>query len=142
MSQLTRLSKDIFSDFFNDYPSLGYLIKPLHGEDLPREFNIDIKENNDEYDIRAELPGVHKDNITITLKDNTITISTEIKQSDKKTKDEKIIKSECYYGSVSRSFSLPSSIDYASSSANYENGILHLLLKKKTDNSSCNLKIN
>ncbi|KXW56734.1 Hsp20/alpha crystallin family protein [Ferrovum sp. PN-J185] len=142
MSQLSRLSKDLFGDFFSDYPSLGYLVRPLHGDTLPSTFNVDISENNDAYVIRAELPGVQKENININIDDKNISISAEIKQEDKKTEDEKVIRSECYYGSVSRSFSLPTSIDQKTSNANYENGILVLTLSKKSGTNGMSLKIN
>ncbi len=142
MSQLSRLSKDLFGDFFSDYPSLGYLVRPLHGDTLPSSFNVDISENNDVYIIRAELPGVNKENINIHIDDKNVLITAEIKQLDKKTEDEKIIRSECYYGSVSRSFSLPTSIDQKNSSANYENGILVLTLTKKSGVNGASLKIN
>lgn len=72
-----------------------------------------------------------KDDLRVTVDGSTVTIATEIKQHDEQTKDEKIVRSERYFGSVSRSFQLPVDVDKDTANASYENGVLELTLPKK-----------
>ncbi len=131
MSQLTRFPRNLFSDLMADPSSLGYLIRPLHGEGLPSEFKCDIRENPQAYLVHAELPGVSKEDLQITVDNGVLTIAAEVKQHDQKAEDEKVVRSERYFGSVSRSFQLPLEVDQAGAKASYENGILELNLPKK-----------
>lgn len=131
MSQLTRFPRNLFGDLLADAPSLGYLIRPLHGEGLPSEFKVDIKESPQAYTVHAELPGVNKDDLQVTVDQGVLTIAAEVKQHDQKTEDQKVVRSERYFGSVSRSFQLPMEVDQAAAKASYDNGILELSLPKK-----------
>lgn len=131
MSQLTRFNNNLFNDFFSDKGSLGYFVSPLHGENLPNNFKVDIKDSENAYTFQAELPGVRKEDLHITVDGSTVTIAAEIKQHDEQTKDEKVVRSERYFGSVSRSFQLPVDVNQDTASANYENGVLKLTLPKK-----------
>ena len=131
MSQLTRFNNNLFNDFFGDKGSLGYFVSPLHGEGLSSNFKVDIKDSDNSYVFHAELPGVSKENLHVTVDGSTVTIAAEIKQHDEQTKDEKVIRSERYFGSVTRSFQLPVDVDQDIAKASYENGVLELTLPKK-----------
>ncbi len=131
MSQLTRFPRNLFGDLMADAPSLGYLIRPLHGEGLPSEFKVDIKENPQSYVVHAELPGVNKEDLQVTVDQGVLTIAAEVKQHDRQTEDDKVVRSERYFGSVSRSFRLPLEVEQSAAKASYENGILELTLPKK-----------
>jgi HSP20 family protein len=132
MSQLTRFnSNNLFNDFFGDKGSLGYFVSPLHGEGLTSNFKVDIKDADNAYVFNAELPGVNKEDLHVTVDGSIVTIAAEIKQHDEQTKDEKIVRSERYFGSVSRSFQLPADVDQDTAKASYENGVLQLTLPKK-----------
>jgi len=74
---------------------------------------------------------VSKEDLHITVDGSTVTIAAEVKQHDEQTKDEKIVRSERYFGSVSRSFQLPVDVDQDDAKATYENGVLKLTLPKK-----------
>jgi HSP20 family protein len=143
MSQLAKFNRNLISDFFDDTAasSLGYFIRPLHGSGTPTNFKVDIKESETDYLLHAELPGLQKENIQVTIDEGSVTIAAEIKQHDQQTKDEKVIHSERYYGAVSRSFQLPVTIDQAVSEAKYENGVLELKLVKKVSSNNQQLKI-
>lgn len=142
MSQLARFnSNNLFNDFFGDKRSLGYFVSPLHGESLSSNFKVDIKDSDSAYIFLAELPGVNKDDLHVTVDGSTVTISAEIKQHDEQTKDEKIVRSERYFGSVSRSFQLPVDVDQNTANASYENGILQLTLPKKLNNAGKRIEI-
>lgn len=132
MSNLTNFGgRSLFDEFFRDF-SPGYLIKPLHGDPLPAQIKVDIKETDKAYTVQAEIPGVGKDDIHVAVEGGVVTLSAEVKQQDAQTKDEKLLRSERYYGMVSRSFQLPREVDGAAASAKYDNGVLVLTLPKKT----------
>ena len=131
MSSLTPfVSRSLFDDLFRDI-NPGYFIKPLHGDPLPSQIKVDVKENPNEFIVEAEIPGAGKDNIHVNIDGNVVSIRAEISQVDSETKDDKLLRSERYYGEVSRSFQLPADIDETASKARYDNGVLTLNLVKK-----------
>lgn len=93
----------------------------------------DITETDKEYLIKAELPEVKKEDVKITLEDGIITISGERKQ-EKEHKDQNEIRVESFYGSFSRSFSLPENIDAKNVRAESKDGVLKVHIPK-TENS-------
>lgn len=123
---------NLFDDFFRDVAP-GFYIKPLHGDPLPSptQIKVDVKETEGSYTVQAEMPGVSKDEIQVSLDGNVVTLRAEVKQQDSSAKDEKVLRSERYFGAVSRSFQLPLDIDQTQSKAKYENGVLTLTLPKK-----------
>jgi HSP20 family protein len=129
-SLMTRGS--LFDDFFKDVAP-GFFIKPLHGDALPAasQIRVDVKENEKEYSVHAEIPGVNKEDIQVSIEGNVVTLRAEIRQQDKQAEGEKVLRSERYYGAVSRSFQLPADIDETAAKARYENGVLLLTLPKK-----------
>jgi HSP20 family protein len=110
----------------------GFFVRPLHGEPLPQSIKVDIKESGQTYIVEAEMPGVPKEDIQVSIEGNVVTIGAEVKQMDRQTADEKTLRSERYYGSVTRSFQLPVDIDKSGAKARYDNGVLTLTLPKKT----------
>jgi HSP20 family protein len=81
--------------------------------------------------VHAEIPGVAKDDIKVSIEGNQVTIGAEVKRETEKKEGERVIHSERYYGSAYRSFTLPADLDEAASAAKYENGVLELTLAKK-----------
>ncbi|MCX7814716.1 MAG: Hsp20/alpha crystallin family protein [Tepidimonas ignava] len=130
MSNLLPRRMSLFDEFFRDLAP-GFYIRPLHGDPLPQQIKVDVKENDQAYIISAEMPGVGKDNIHVTVENNLVTIAAEVKQEDAQRDGEKVLHSERYYGQVSRSFALPSDVDESAASAKYDNGVLTLTLPKK-----------
>ena len=122
----------LFDDFFRDVAP-GFFIKPLHGDALPApsQIRIDVKETDKEFAVHAEIPGVSKDDIHVSIEGSVVSLRAEIKQQDTQTEGEKVLRTERYYGSVARSFQLPVEIDEAKAKAKYENGVLLLTLPKK-----------
>ena len=122
----------LFDDFFRDVAP-GFYIKPLHGDALPTpaQIKVDVKENGDAYTVQAEIPGVPKEDIQVAVDGNVVSLRAEIKQQDSTSQDEKTLRSERYYGAVSRSFQLASDIDQTQAKAKYDNGVLTLTLPKK-----------
>jgi HSP20 family protein len=86
--------------------------------------------------VHAELPGVSKDDIQVTVEGNVVTLRAEVKQQDSQGADEKSLRSERYFGSVARSFQLPADIDNSQAKAKFDNGVLSLTLPKRQGSSS------
>ena len=132
----------LFDDFFKDIAP-GFYVRPLHGDNLPApsQIKVDVKETEGGYTVQAEVPGVPKEDIHVSVEGNVVSLRAEVRQLDQKTEGEKVLRSERYYGSVARSFQLPADIDAAQAKAKYDNGILTLTLPKKLNNSSQRLNI-
>lgn len=130
MSNLTPSRLGLLDDFFRDVAP-GFFVRPLHGEGLPQQIKVDVKEDAEGFSLQAELPGVSKDDIHVTIDGPLVTLSAEVRQQDQQTRDERVLRSERYYGAVSRSFRLPLEVDEARAVARFENGVLQLSLPKK-----------
>lgn len=101
------------------------------------DVRVDVVEKNGSYKVRADLPGVKKENINVRIDRNIVHIDAET-QDAKEFKEEggKVLRSERYYGSVSRSFSLADEVDESKATAKYSDGVLSLELPKKAASSS------
>lgn len=132
----------VFDDFFKELTP-GFYVRPLHGDPLPTpaQIKVDVKETDQGYSVQAEVPGVAKEDIHVSIDGNVVTLSAEVKQSDTQTSNEKLLRSERYYGAVSRSFQLPADIDQDTAKAKYDNGVLTLTLPKKKSGASQRLTI-
>ncbi len=141
MSNLTTfINRGIIDELFRDV-NPGYFIKPLHGDPLPSQIKVDVKENPNEFIVHAEIPGAEKENIHVDIEHDVVNIRAQISQLDSETKDDKSLRSERYYGEVSRGFQLSVAIDEPASKARYENGILTLNLVKKQKNAGHRIAI-
>jgi HSP20 family protein len=94
---------------------------------------VDVKDNNDHFEITAELPGVEKEDIHLTLADGVLTLEAEAKQEDKEEKDGKIIRQERRYGKMMRSFNLGSEVHEEDISAEFKDGVLKLKAPKREE---------
>ena len=110
--------------------------------DLERkpEVKIDVSEDDKAYKVKAEIPGVNKDDIQVSIDGNLVSISAEIKE-EKEVKGENVLRRERYYGKQYRSFTLPQSVDSGKADAKYHDGVLELTLPKKADGASRQLKV-
>lgn len=122
-----------FDEFFRDFP-LGYSVRPLHGDPLPSpdKIRIDVTADDKSFTVHAEMPGLNKDDIHVTVDGNVLTIQAEVKQHDADSEDGQVVHSERYYGAVARTISLPAPVSESGVKAMYENGILTLNLPKET----------
>lgn len=134
------INRGLFDELFREVTP-GYFIKPLHGDALPSQIKADVKENPNEFIIQAEIPGTGKEHISVDINDDVVSIRAQISQVDVENKDDKLLRSERYFGEVSRSFQLPADIDETASKARYEDGILTLNLVKKLQKSGQRLAI-
>lgn len=140
MANLTRY------DPFNELDDLfkGFFVRPMRfGGDLPEAMSIkvDVTKVDDTYTVKAEMPGVKKEDIHVAIDGNMVTISGEVKKESEQKKGEQVLRSERYYGSVSRSFTLPQDIDEDKSKASYSDGVLNLTLSTKAAAGSKKLTV-
>jgi HSP20 family protein len=105
-----------------------------------REFNVDIYEDADNIVIKAEIPGVNKEDISVSLTDDTVTISGK-KTEEKKIEKENYYRKEIRTGSFSRSFTLPCAVDREKVKATYKNGVLEIVLPKSEKEKAKEVKI-
>jgi HSP20 family protein len=142
MANITRYDPfnldSVFDDFFK-----GFLVRPMALEGVPKapEIKMDVTENDKAYTVKAEIPGVKKEDIQVSIDGNTVSISAEVKKESEEKEGEKVLRSERYYGQVARSFSLASEIDEAGATAKYTDGVLELYLPKKAAPSAKRLTI-
>lgn len=115
-----------FDDLFR-----GFFRPVRMDRELP-QFKMDVKEDDKAYTVHADLPGVRKEDIHITLDGYNVVIAAESHSESEKKEGEKILRRERSYGKVTRSFSLAADVDEATASAKYRDGVLELVLPKKT----------
>ena len=131
MANITRF------DPFNDLDDVfkGLFVRPMR-LDIPGapqvQIKMDVTKKDDTYSVKAEMPGVAKDDIHISVEGNLVTISGELKKEKEEKKGEEIVRSERYYGKVSRSFTLPQDVDATKVDAKYADGVLNLALPLKS----------
>jgi HSP20 family protein len=138
---MARLS--VYDPFAEVFPELFRgLLQPVRapgGEAL--EIKVEVKESNGDYSVQAEMPGVKKEDINVQIDGNRIAISAEVKRESEEKEGERVLRSERYYGSVARSFTLASEVDESKATASFENGVLKLTLPKKAAPSAKRLQI-
>ncbi len=130
-SELTRFDPFLdVDDMFN-----RFMMRPfsqLRDEMVTEpQIRMDVKEADGKYLINAEIPGVSKDDIHVTVDGNRVSISAEVKQEKEVKEGERIVRSERSYGMASRSFTLADEVDQDRVQAKYNNGVLELTLPKK-----------
>lgn len=111
--------------------------------DVPAlKMRLDVSEKDDAYTIKADIPGVKKEDINVRIDGNVIQIDAESKQ-EKETKGngDKVLRSERYYGTVSRTLSLAQDVDDGKAQATYADGVLTLQLPKKASAAAKKLAI-
>ncbi|MFA7669091.1 MAG: Hsp20/alpha crystallin family protein [Burkholderiaceae bacterium] len=130
MNQITT-RRDPFADLLR-----GFFVRPVDFDfdssalQSP-EMRVDVKENADNYAVLAELPGVAKEDIHVSIDGQLVSISAERKQ-EKEVKDgERVLRTERYFGKVSRSFQLGQEVDESRATAKFTDGVLELTLPKK-----------
>ena len=146
MANLTRY--DPFNlarlDPFGDIDDLfkGFFVRPVLFEGQPQmQIKMDLKEDDKAYTVHADIPGVKKEDIHVSIEGNQVSISAETKIEKEEKKGEKVLRSERYVGKVARSFTLAHDVDEAGAQAKYSDGVLELTLPKKADTAAKKLAI-
>src|SRR5215212_4353782 len=130
MVNITRFSPldDAFENFFRGVPV--WVPNAERRAAAPAQFRMDVTENASEYQVLAELPGVRKEEISITINGNEVSVTAEVKQEKDVKNGETVLRAERYYGKVQRVFALGQEVDEATAQAKYNDGVLELTLPK------------
>lgn len=123
---------DPFEGLFDDFVK-GFFVRPVgYKADVPvARMKMDVSEQNGEFRVRAELPGMKKEDIQVNIDGDAVSISAESRVEREAKEGERILHSERYYGKVSRAFRLGEEIDQSRASAKFADGVLDLTLPKK-----------
>ncbi len=129
-------------DVFNEL-TRGFLVKPLSmaaspftsaGSSNPMsslQIRLDLKEDDMSYQVRAEIPGVNKEDIHVDVDGSHVTLRAEVREESEQKNGGRIVYSERSYGILSRGFDLPGEVDPERAKADYKDGVLCLTLPKK-----------
>lgn len=139
MTKLTRY--DPLDDFFR-----GFFVRPVEMGNVPGmpeapDIKLDVKEQEKAYVVHAEMPGIKKEDIHVSIDGAVVSISAERKEEKEVKEGERVLRSERYFGKVSRSFQLGQDIDDNAASAKFTDGVLELTLPKKAATQSKRLAI-
>ena len=141
MATITR-----FDEAFDDLLR-GFFVRPVgyeggHAQQAaPAQFRVEVSENEQAYVIHAEIPGVRKEDINISIDGEQVAISAEVKNEKEAKEGERVLRSERYYGKVQRAFALGQPVDENGAAAKYADGILELTLPKKAAVSAKRISI-
>ena len=122
------LRRDPFDDFFR-----GFYVRPVElgtSSEAP-EMRIDVREQEKQYVVHAEIPGVSKEDIHVHIEGPVVAICAERRQEKDVKQGERVLRTERYFGKVSRSFQLAQEVDEGLAGAKYADGVLELTLPKK-----------
>lgn len=122
------IRRDPLDDLFR-----GFFVRPVelgNQADAPA-VKIDVKEQESGYLVHAEIPGVKKEDIHVAVDGPVVSISAERREEKDVKEGERVLRTERYFGKVSRSFQLAQEIDEAQVTAKYADGVLELALPKK-----------
>ena len=118
--------ENLFDDFMDDF------MMNRGARSVQNVMKTDIKETDDRYELKIEMPGYRKEDVKAQLKDGYLTISAETdNSSEEKNEEGKYIRRERYTGAVSRSFFVGKDLTEEDIRARFENGILHIALPKE-----------
>jgi HSP20 family protein len=112
--------------YFGEFP---FRSLPMNYEPIPA-MRVDVTEEGTAYTVKAEIPGMRKEDIAVTIDGNTVSITAEVKREKDVKEGEKVLRSERYFGSVSRMLTLPLDVNAGTAEATYEGGVLTLVLPK------------
>ena len=112
--------------YFSEFP-----FRPLTmGYEPAAAMRVDVTEDTAAYTVKAEIPGMKKEDIAVTIDGNTVSIAAEVKRENEVKEGETVLRSERYYGSVSRMLTLPLEVNPGKAEATYAGGVLTLVLPK------------
>lgn len=103
---------------------------------------VDVNETDDAYTVKAEIPGVRKEDISLHIEGNKVSLSAEVNKQTEEKKGGRVLRAERYTGVVRRQFTLAAPVDQERATATYENGVLDLVLPKRNTKESTRVAIN
>lgn len=108
----------------------AYVVKPVQENSLPAQIRVDLSENAQGYTLRADLPGIARDDIHVHVEGNVVSLRAEARPTAHPD-GERPLRAERYVGPLARQFQLPHDLDDTAARARYDDGVLVLTLPKK-----------
>jgi HSP20 family protein len=146
MTVLTRW--DPFREFTTLQDRMNRLFQQSYGEGREESLTtgafapaVDVYEDEHNVTLKIEVPGIDEKDLDIRIENNTLTVHGE-RKFEKEEKEENYRRIERQYGSFTRSFTLPNTVDSDSIQANYEKGVLKIKLAKKAEAKPKQIKVN
>ncbi len=128
--RMNRLFRDSYSDGREEALTTSTFAPP-----------VDVYEDEHNVTLKIEVPGIEEKDIDVRIENNTLTVHGE-RKFEKEEKEENYRRVERQYGSFTRSFTLPQTVDAENVSANYEKGVLKIKLAKKAEAKPKQIKVN
>jgi HSP20 family protein len=107
----------------------GDLLADMFGDWVSRL--VDVTQNEESYTVRADMPGVTREDIRVSIDRNVVTIGAQVKRDGPAGMGETVLREERYVGRRQRSFTLPTEVDLGKARAIYADGVLRLVLPKR-----------
>jgi HSP20 family protein len=123
-------------DLFREFS----LVPSLRGLEPEPRMKVDVEETDQAYILKAEVPGADREDITVSIDGNVVSIRADVEE-ERVDENGNMIRSERMFGEELRSFTLPQEVDESKAQAKMENGVLVLTLPKKSGGSSKKLAI-
>ena len=146
MTVITRW--DPFREFSSLQGRLNHLFQQSVGEGSEESLvsssfapAVDVYEDEHQVTLKIDVPGIQEKDIDVRLENRVLTVTGE-RKFEKEEKEENYRRVERQYGSFSRSFTLPSTVDAENVAANYDKGVLKITLTKKAEAKPKQIKIN
>ena len=136
--QFGRIVDTIFEEFFAPLAQAGGRL----GEDGAMTPRLNVHETDTAYEVQAELPGVAKEDVRVTIEGDRVQIEANCQAANERREGETVVYAERTARRYLRSFALPMEVDDAAAQARLENGVLQLTLPKKQGGEARRLTIN
>ncbi|MGZ8320693.1 MAG: Hsp20/alpha crystallin family protein [Telluria sp.] len=136
--QFGRLVENMFEDMLSPFGAQGMPQWSAEGIATPR---LNVTETEKTFEVEAEMPGVKKEDIKVSVEHQRVTIEGESKRETERKEGENVVYSERSASKYMRSFTLPSDVDEATAQAHLENGVLTLTLPKKQAGAATKLTV-
>lgn len=124
-------------DLFREFS----IMPSLRGIEPEPRIRLDVEEADNAYMVKADLPGVKKEDIKIAVEGNRVSISAECKREKEEKDNGNVVRSERYFGQQHRSFTLPAEVDDSKAEASYSDGVLTLNLPKRAGTGSKQIQV-
>jgi len=135
-----RMNMDkLFGGFFKTTPGRDWPLWPRLKPEIVVP-NVDMFDKKDKIVVKAELPGMTKDHIDLTINEGSLTLKGEVK-NEEEVKEEDYYSRERSYGSFIRTITLPAAVDEAKAKAKFKDGILEIILPKKEEAKAKEIKV-
>lgn len=132
MASLLRPFQEMIGELGRDFVGRPLGVATGMASQIASRIRLDLDEDDQAYTVRAEVPGARKEDIHVSVEGSQVSLSVEVRPETHGSAGQRNLYSERSYGLASRSFTLPAEVDPQGASAQYRDGVLTLVLPKKS----------